>query len=279
MTQIDPSKRYEIGRLRMNGLDSPETSEYLYVPAVFSGDRLIEFGITTWEDFFKSAPPQFHIGKLYHVFIPGRESRKYVTHGTVTGIVTKYNGGMSDQVKDIMTLTKNTDSPAQTRLLRDQIQEKDQEIKRLQQKVDELTKELFQAKESKIFAEQELRRTIGLNDAIQQKETEYMKAIEKAQKDQAESSNKILEGIFALASTGMQLWLNSTSQKNGSAPAPQQMPMMQQPKPTLKDHVNNLNEGDTVQIKNKNGENENWTIKMVGDKKVIVNDQGQMKSF
>lgn len=279
MTQIDPSKRYEIGRLKMDGLDSPETAQYLYVPAVFGGDRLLELGITTWEEFFKQAPPQFHIGKLYHVFIPGRENRKYITHGTVTGIYTKHNG-MNDQVKDIMTMSKNTDSPAQTRILREQLQEKDAEIKRLNLKIEDLTKELFQAKESKVFAEQELRRTIGLNDAIQMKEAEYMKAIEKAQKDQAESSNKILEGIFALASTGMQLWLNSQGQKNGATSTVPQMPMnAPQPKPSLKDHVNNLNEGETVQIKNKEGVNETWTIKIVGDKKVIVNEKGQMKSF
>lgn len=279
MTQIDPSKRYEIGRLKMDGLDSPETAQYLYVPAVFGGDRLLELGITTWEEFFKQAPPQFHIGKLYHVFIPGRENRKYITHGTVTGIYTKHNG-MNDQVKDIMTMSKNSDSPAQTRILREQLQEKDAEIKRLNLKIEDLTKELFQAKESKVFAEQELRRTIGLNDAIQMKEAEYMKAIEKAQKDQAESSNKILEGIFALASTGMQLWLNSQGQKNGATTTVPQMPMnAPQPKPSLKDHVNNLNEGETVQIKNKEGVNETWTIKIVGDKKVIVNEKGQMKSF
>jgi hypothetical protein len=262
----------------MEGLDSPETAQYLYVPAVFSGDRLIELGITTWEEFFRQAPPQFHIGKLYHVFIPGKEQRKYVTHGTITGIVSKFNG-MNDQVKDIMNFPKQNESPAQTKFIREQLLEKDSEIKRLNQKVDEMTKELFQAKEHKIFAEQELRRTIGLNDAIQQKETEYLKAIEKAQKDQAESSNKILEGIFALASTGMQLWLNSQNQKNGGNSQIPTSPEMPKPSISLKDHVDNLSEGQSVSIKNKNGESENWTVKIVNDKKVIVNEKGQMKTF
>lgn len=288
MVQIDSAKRYEIGRLKKDSLDSPETGEYLYTPVVLTGDQLQKAGIMTWNDFFEGAPANFHIGRLYHVFESRSQGdRKLISMGTITAIRNpnqQSNVGMNDDMKTFYNLGTQKDAPHNVKFFKDQLTEKDAEIKRLNSKLDELTKELMKAKEDKIFAEQELRRNIGLNDAINAKEEEYMRAIEKAQAQQAESSNRVLEGIMALATQGLSLWLQ-TQNKNGSMP---NSPVINnQPisnnvptnNPPLGDQINKMNDGDIVRLKNKDGIEEQWTIKTMGDKKVIVSQDGRMKTF
>jgi len=136
---------------------------------------------------------------------------------------------------------------------------------------------LIKSKEDKIFAEQELRQHIGLNDAIIAKEDEYMKAIEKAQKEQSDSSNKVMEGIMALATQGLQLWMHSQQQKNDNNTQP--INNTSNATVPMGDPLKSMNDGDTIQIKNKNGEPENWSVKTIGDKKVIVHPDGRMKTF
>ena len=141
-------------------------------------------------------------------------------------------------------------------------------------KIEEITKELIKAKEDKVFAEQELRRTIGLNDAINAKEEEYIQAMEKAQKQQQDSSNRILESLVMVAQQGMQLWMASKGQNQ----PPMQPQAIQAPVP-VGDPLTSKNDGDIIPIKNKKGEIENWTVKTMGDKKVIVSPDGKMKTF
>ena len=281
MTQIDSQKRYEIGRMKKDSLDQPETGDYLYTPIVLTGEQLNKFGIMTWNEFFESAPPNFQLGRLYHVFESrSGGDRKLVAMGTITSLrnpnnPTNQNVGLNDDNKQY--LISNQSSNQNIKFFKDQLLEKDAEIKRLNNKIDELTKDLIKSKEDKIFAEQELRQHIGLNDAIIAKEDEYMKAIEKAQKEQSESSNKVMEGIMALATQGLQLWMHSQQQKNDNNTQP--INNTSNATVPMGDPLKSMNDGDTIQIKNKNGEPENWSVKTIGDKKVIVHPDGRMKSF
>jgi len=281
MTQIDSQKRYEIGRMKKDSLDQPETGDYLYTPIVLTGEQLNKFGIMTWNEFFESAPANFQLGRLYHVFESrSGGDRKLVAMGTITSLrnpnnPTNQNVGLNDDNKQY--LISNQSSNQNIKFFKDQLLEKDAEIKRLNNKIDELTKDLIKSKEDKIFAEQELRQHIGLNDAIIAKEDEYMKAIEKAQKEQSESSNKVMEGIMALATQGLQLWMHSQQQKNDNNTQP--INNTSNATVPMGDPLKSMNDGDTIQIKNKNGESENWSVKTIGDKKVIVHPDGRMKSF
>lgn len=281
MTQIDSQKRYEIGRMKKDSLDQPETGDYLYTPVVLTGEQLNKLGIMTWNEFFENAPPNFQLGRLYHVFESrSGGDRKLVAMGTITSLrnpnnPTNQNVGLNDDAKQYLIGSQT--STHNIKFFKDQLLEKDSEIKRLNNKIDELTKDLIKSKEDKIFAEQELRQHIGLNDAIIAKEDEYMKAIEKAQKEQAESSNRVMEGIMALATQGLQLWLQSQQQKNGNNS--QQINNTTNATVPMGDPLKSMNDGDTIQIKNKDGEPENWSVKTIGDKKVIVHPDGRMKSF
>ena len=170
MIQIDSLKRYEIGRMKKDSLDQPETGDYLYTPVVLTGEQLIKMGIMTWNEFFESAPPNFQLGRLYHVFeSKSNGERKLVSMGTITSLrnpnnPTNQNIGLNDDAKQYLIGSQT--STHNIKFFKDQLLEKDAEIKRLNNKIDELTKDLIKSKEDKIFAEQELRQHIGLNDAI-----------------------------------------------------------------------------------------------------------------
>lgn len=279
MQQIDGTKRYEIGRMKKDALDQPEQGEYLYTPVVLTGDQLHKLGIMSWNEFFEGAPPNFQVGRLYHVFESRSQGdRKLVSMGTITALrnpnAQVMQQGLSDTDSKMWSMISGKESPHNIKFFKEQLAEKDSEIKRLNLRIEEMTKELMKAKEDKVFAEQELRRNIGLNDAINAKEEEYIKALEKAQKDQQDSSNRILENLMMIAQQGLQLWLTS---KNGSQP--QMQPQAMQTPVPVGDPLTNRNDGDIIPIKNKSGEIENWTVKTVGDKKVIVSADGKMKTF
>lgn len=279
MQQIDGTKRYEIGRMKKDALDQPEQGEYLYTPVVLTGDQLHKLGIMSWNEFFEGAPPNFQVGRLYHVFESRSQGdRKLVSMGTITALrnpnAQVMQQGLSDTDSKMWSMMSGKESPHNIKFFKEQLAEKDSEIKRLNLRIEEMTKELMKAKEDKVFAEQELRRNIGLNDAINAKEEEYIKALEKAQKDQQDSSNRILENLMMIAQQGLQLWLTS---KNGSQP--QMQPQAMQTPVPVGDPLTNRNDGDIIPIKNKSGEIENWTVKTVGDKKVIVSADGKMKTF
>lgn len=281
MQQIDGTKRYEIGRMKKDALDQPEQGEYLYTPVVLTGDQLHKLGIMSWNEFFEGAPPNFQVGRLYHVFESRSQGdRKLVSMGTITALRNPnapqvMQQGLSDSDSKMWnSYLSGKESPHNIKFFKEQLQEKDAEIKRLNVRIEEMSKELMKAKEDKVFAEQELRRTIGLNDAINAKEEEYIRAMEKAQKDQQDSSNRILENLMMIAQQGMQLWMAS---KNGSQP--QMQPQAVNAPVPVGDPLITRNDGDIIPIKNKSGELENWTVKTVGDKKVIVSPDGKMKTF
>jgi hypothetical protein len=281
MQQIDGAKRYEIGRMKKDSLDQPEQGEYLYTPVVLTGDQLHKLGILTWNEFFEGAPPNFQVGRLYHVFESRTQAeKKLVALGTITSLRNPnapqgmQQSGLSDADSKMWSMMSGKESPHNIKFFKEQLSEKESEIKRLNLKIEEITKELIKAKEDKVFAEQELRRTIGLNDAINAKEEEYIQAMEKAQKQQQDSSNRILENLMMIAQQGMQLWMAS----KGQNPPPMQPQAIQAPVP-VGDPLTSKNDGDIIPIKNKKGEIENWTVKTMGDKKVIVSPDGKMKTF
>ena len=279
MQQIDGTKRYEIGRLKKDSLDQPEQGEYLYTPTVLTGDQLHKFGIMSWNEFFEGAPPTFQVGRLYHVIESRAQGdKKMVSLGTITSLrnpnAIQMQQGLNDSDNKMWNMMSAKESPHNIKFFKEQLQEKDSEIKRLNLKLEELNKELSKAKEDKVFAEQELRRTIGLNDAINAKEEEYILAMEKAQKNQQDSSNKILENLMMIAQQGMQLWMAS---KNGAQP--QMQPQAMNAPVPVGDPLDTKQDGDIIPIKNKSGQVENWTVKTIGDKKIIVSPDGKMKTF
>ena len=77
-----------------------------------------------------------------------------------------------------------------------------------------------------------------------------------------------------IAQQGMQLWMAS----KGNQTQPVQQKTIQEPVP-VGDPLTSKNDGDIIPIKNKKGEIENWTVKTIGDKKVIVSPDGKMKTF
>jgi len=271
MQQIDSNKRYEIGQIKKDSIDSPTTGEYVNNPQVLSGEQLLSYGITNWNEFFKASPPGFHIGKLYFVFqcrSNPDEPRKYITHGTISKVKSYSESGLKD---DFTTIMPKNDAPHNIKFYKEQINELNSECRRLNAKIDSLQSELMTAKEKQLMAEQELSKHIGLNDAINQKEQEYINAIEKVQKEQQESSNKIMENLMMLAQQGLSIWMQSQQAKN-------QIPMQSQP--TINDdYINSLKEGDIVKIKNSEGITEDWTFKIVNGKKIVVSSTGKMKSF
>jgi hypothetical protein len=275
MQQIDATKRYEIGILKKDNLDNPENGEYRYMPTVLTGEQLLALGLQTWNDFFQSAPTNFHIGKLYHVFETQKNGeRKCIAHGTITQL--RSINGLNDNMKNfLVSKSDNLDSHS-TKFLKEQILEKDSEIKRLNGKVDELTRELIKSKEDKIFAEQELRRTIGLNDAINQKEEELLREVEKMQRQQAESSSKIMESLLSLGAQALQMWM---TQKGNEAPAPAQNKIPQPQINKMKEQLSNLSDGETIKIKTATGDTEDWTVKTYQDKKILVAPDGRMKTI
>lgn len=277
MQQIDANKRYEIGILKKDTLDNPDSGEYRYMPTVLTGEQLLQLGINTWNDFFQSAPTNFHIGKLYHVFETTKNGdRKCIAHGTITQV--RSINGLSDNMRNFLVQKPGElDNTHGVKFLKEQIVEKDSEIKRLNNKIDELTKEIIKSKEDKIIAEQELRRTIGLNDAINQKEEELIKEIEKAQRVQAESSNKIMESLLTLGAQALQVWMNSKSSPEPTQQV-QQAPTIQKNN-SMKQHLNNLSDGEVIKIKNPAGEEEDWTVKIYNNKKVLVSPEGKMKTI
>jgi len=271
MQQIDSNKRYEIGQIKKDSIDNPTTGEYVNNPQVLSGEQLLSYGITNWNEFFKASPPGFHVGKLYFVFQCRQnpdEPRKYITHGTISKVKAYSEAGLKDDFSN--TITK-IEAPHNIKFYKDQINELNSECRRLNSKIDSLQNELMNAKEKQLMAEQELSKHIGLNDAINQKEQEYINAIEKVQKEQQESSNKIMENLMMLAQQGLSIWMQTQQTKN-------QIPIQNAPA-INDDYVNSLKEGDTVKIKNANGTVEDWTFKIVNDKKIIVSPSGKMKSF
>jgi hypothetical protein len=271
MLMIDANKRYEIGQIKKDSIDSPTTGEYVNNPQVLSGEQLLSYGITNWNEFFKASPPGFHIGKLYFVFQCRQnpdEPRKYITHGTISKVKSYNDTGLKDDFTGSM---QKMDAPHNVKFYKEQINELNAECRRLNSKIDTMQNELMTAKEKQLIAEQELSKHIGLNDAINQKEEEYLNAIEKVQKEQQDSSNKIMENLMMLAQQGLSIWMQTQQGKN-------QVPI--QNAPTINDdYVNSLKEGDIVKIKNASGTVEDWTFKIVNDKKIIVSSTGKMKSF
>jgi hypothetical protein len=274
MQQIDAVKRYEIGILKKESLDNPESAEYRYMPTVLTGEQLLSIGIHTWNDFFQNAPTNFHIGKLYHVFETQKNGeRKCIAHGTITQL--RSINGLQDNMKNYLVAKSGDMDNHSIKFLKEQIIDKDQEIKRLNVKIDELTKDIIKSKEDKIFAEQELRRTIGLNDAINQKEEELIREVEKMQKQQAESSSKIMESLLSLGAQALQMWM---TQKNDSGSQNQSLPV-KNVQSSAKEQFTNLSDGEVIKIKNANGDTEDWTVKTYNDKKIIVSPDGRMKTI
>jgi hypothetical protein len=277
MQQIDATKRYEIGRLKLSSLDNPEQGEWLHTPSVFTGEQLQRMGINTWNEFFENAPSGLQLGRLYHIYQwqKDNDSKKLVAHGTITKFKGINSNGLSDDILNVFS-KGNNEAPHNIKFFKDQINELNLEIKRLNLKIDDQQKELLIAKEKQVNAEQELSKHIGLNDAIATKEQEYINAIEKVQKEQQDSSNRILENLMMMAQQGMQLWMQSQQNKNNTNNLNN---IDNNQISDSSQNINNLKEGDIIQIKNNQNQIENWTVKIMGDKKVIVSPTGKMKAF
>jgi hypothetical protein len=276
MQQIDATKRYEIGILKKENLDSPDTGEYRYMPTVLTGEQLLSLGLHTWNDFFQSAPTNFHIGKLYHVFETQKNGeRKCIAHGTITQL--RSINGLNDNMKNFLVQKSDSMDGHSIKFLKEQILEKDSEIRRLNSKLDEMTKEIIKSKEDKVYAEQELRRNIGLNDAINQKEEELLKEVEKMQRQQAESSSKIMESLLSLGAQALQMWMTQKGNNEQPAQSPA-MPSNNQVN-KMREQLSNLSDGETIKIKNNNGDTEDWTVKTYQDKKILVAPDGRMKTI